>query len=552
MAEGFLRSRRTWLIAVLVPLGAILVVVAAWAMDGLLTDDEVARGVTVGGRDVSGLGREDLEAVLSGVAVEAGRRPVTVTTPEGTLETTAGSLGVTLDVEATADDAMATGRDEPIVARPWSWVGAVLGSREAPVTYRVNRAVVALEAAEIASANTAAPAEPTIEATDDGWQVVGGHAGEVLDEEMIAAALAEELRSSGAPDDPIGLELRAEPRRPRFPDGDAEQLAADAERLTSSPLDVTVQDQTVRADPPVLRSFYEPVTTGEALCAPPPRRQGRRVAHRQLRRAPSRTRRRVVRHRPRRRAPAEPGRPGLLHGRVGPTGARGAGGGGGIGDARAEGAVARAHHRAGRGVRDRRARRLLHHQPRVLRAAGEQHPPHRRPDPRGGHPARRDVLGERIRRRTHAREGLRRGRCHLQRQLRRGRRWRRVAVRHDDLQRRLLRRPRVPRVPDAHHLHLPLPLRSRGDHLLPRPGPEDPQRQPLRDPHLAHLHRDEHHRDPLVHQVGHRRPDRPADLACGERLHARCRRSGPGSSSPPRRPSASEGLRRRPAPTRSR
>ena len=100
--------------------------------------------------------------------------------------------------------------------------------------------------------------------------------------------------------------------------------------------------------------------------------------------------------------------------------------------------------------------------------------------PRRDHRARRDVLGERLRRSAHRREGLRRGRLDPERRLRGQRRRRHLAVRHDAVQRGLLRRARLRRVPEPLDLHQPLPLRARGDGVVPEARPADHEHDAVR------------------------------------------------------------------------
>ena len=103
--------------------------------------------------------------------------------------------------------------------------------------------------------------------------------------------------------------------------------------------------------------------------------------------------------------------------------------------------------------------------------------------PPGGTFSVNDYVGRRTRR-----ERLRRGRRHPQRPARERGRRRRVAVRHDAVQRRLLRRPRHPRVPGPLRVLLPLPAGPGGDDGLPRPRPRHREHDAVRRPDLDLVH----------------------------------------------------------------
>jgi vancomycin resistance protein YoaR len=252
------------LIALAVIGAVVLVLVVAWGLDGLLLGgDTTARGTTVAGRDVGALSSEDLESAVAGIAAELAGEPVTVTTAEGELETTAGDLGISIDVEATADAALDIGHREPLVQRPFDWLGGLFGERPAAVTYRVNAALAAYRLQGLADANTTASSEPTIEVDGDAWVVVPGQTGEVLDVEALIDSLADEVVSTGLA--PMEVAGEAVARAPRFTDDQAAALAADAERLTAAPLTVTVEDTSADVTPDILRTWFEPVQEGDLL-----------------------------------------------------------------------------------------------------------------------------------------------------------------------------------------------------------------------------------------------------------------------------------------------
>jgi vancomycin resistance protein YoaR len=252
------------LLVAAVPLAVVFVLLAAWGMDtAVVGADQSARGAVVGDRAVGGLGRDDLEARLQGMANEFSLQPVTVSTPEGDLETTAGDLGLSLDVAATADAAMDLGRTGPILARPFDWVHGIVAERPAPATYRVNQALLEFRLTPLGQVNSADAVEPTIEPTPEGWQLVAGVPGTHLDVEGLVEEIATAVRDGG--NAPVEVSGRVDEVLPRFTDAEAQELADEANRLTDRELDVVVAGQNAQATDAVLRTFFEPVAEEDHL-----------------------------------------------------------------------------------------------------------------------------------------------------------------------------------------------------------------------------------------------------------------------------------------------
>ena len=110
-------AARRWWIAVLVPLAVLAVLVGVWAFDG--RNGRVVRNVELGGEAVGGSTPSELErdGGRAGRRVP-GRPTVRIVTPDQTYETTAGTLGLTLDQEATVRAARREGQKRADVPAP--------------------------------------------------------------------------------------------------------------------------------------------------------------------------------------------------------------------------------------------------------------------------------------------------------------------------------------------------------------------------------------------------------------------------------------------------
>ncbi len=250
------------LIIVAIPLLIVGFVLAGWGVDRAIASGKSPRNVVVRDRAVGGLDEEDLEAVLTGMAIDYRDEPVTIITPAGTHETTTGALGVELDVEATSEAVLSLDRREPLLEQPINWMASLAAERQAPVTFRINSTSVEARLADLLTTNSTPPVEPTIQLAEAGWEVVPGEEGatieidEVVDE--LQRAVAADQRDITVAADPV-------PREPQFTDDDAAELAAEAERLSGSPITVEVADQTTDLQPEALRTLFSPNQADDEL-----------------------------------------------------------------------------------------------------------------------------------------------------------------------------------------------------------------------------------------------------------------------------------------------
>ncbi|MFP5320231.1 MAG: VanW family protein [Acidimicrobiia bacterium] len=241
--------------AALLPFVAVLVVVAAWAIDTGASEGQVLRNVTVAGRAVGGMDANDLVEQLEAIGDDLADRPVEITTPDATYETTAGALGLGIDQRATADAALDEGRSDPLPLRPVTWLAGFVSPRSVEVRYEVDPDAARTTIRELEGDTLVAPQEPTIESVDgDPFVVVPGQPGSGIDPEVLARALRAAADDT-AMDEPVTVSVRPSPLSPRIDDATAEQAAALANERTSSTLSITAGDRTIELVPRELRAL---------------------------------------------------------------------------------------------------------------------------------------------------------------------------------------------------------------------------------------------------------------------------------------------------------
>ena len=353
-----------------------------------------------------------------------------------------------------------------------------------------------------------APHDPTIQLSEPRpGGAVPGTPGQGVDTDEVVAELPEAAGGdASSDDDPIEIEAALVEVAPRFTDAEAQALADRANAMTANGLTLTAGDASKQVDAATLRTWITPTAEDgtleltivpDAVNAAIPQifsdlsaepknasfdlQNGTPVV------VPVAAGRRVLRANQRRpRLAGDPGR--------------------GTGTAALEVQVTEPEitteaaqvlgHHAARRRQQRLAQRRAHDRrarasrPTTTPASARVTNIHRIADivrgtviPPGGTFSVNDDVGQRT-----AAKGFVAGRRHPRGRARRGDRRRRVAVRHHDVQRRLLRRPRHPRLPGPHRVLLPLPPRPRGHDGLPGARPADHQQHALRGPDLDVVH----------------------------------------------------------------
>lgn len=254
------RARRLFVAALFAMAGSAVLVIAAWAVDTSRSQGEVARNVTLAGRDVSGLDQTELAAVVKEVARAYSGESIEVREPGGGgFSMTPAEIGLTVDEEATIAAALDTGRTGSAFGRLVGWVGSFTGDRTAKVAVKVDGSAVRRVVAERDAGRTP-PTEPSVRSEKGRLVAVDGTSGRGIDPAAVLQALPE-----AAARRPIRLDIERGPVLPRFDMVDAERLVGTGEKATSKALAVTVDGQPAEVPAAKLRSWLRGVVTDQGL-----------------------------------------------------------------------------------------------------------------------------------------------------------------------------------------------------------------------------------------------------------------------------------------------
>jgi len=251
--------------AALTPVVAVLLVVAAWAIDTGASGGEVLRNVSLAGEDVGGMDAADLLEHLAEVDAEAAGRAVRIATPDAEYGTTAADVGLAVRRRATATAVLDEGRTEPLPLRPLSWLAGFVRPREVDLRHEVDVELAGATIQALQGDDRVPPREPTIESIDgEPFRAVPGQAGRGVDAEVLAGALVAAADGTD-PDDEVVVRVQPTDLTPTLPDAVAEEAAAEANELTSTTLSITAQGRTVQLVPRELRSLAEVVADDDGI-----------------------------------------------------------------------------------------------------------------------------------------------------------------------------------------------------------------------------------------------------------------------------------------------
>ena len=323
-----------------------------------------------------------------------------------------------VDQDAPPSEALDVGDDAFFLLRPFAWAGSFLAERDAPVAFQVSDDQVATATLALEGDDRVPGTEPTVELVEGVFKVVPGKPGTGIDPADVAAALPDAAAARGQSDRPVRIEVE----RTLAPAAGRRRRGGAGRRRARGPRHRTRRGHHQRGHPhdlrrDLLRTWVTLSTAPDGTVAVDldagKVAEGLRAAlrrhRRRTRRRPLHDRGRHAGHRPRAgrarsaaaRAPPPRSSAVPAHGDAGrrrstsstrpPT------------FTKAEAEKLGIVEEVGQPDRVR-----PDHGAQVLRVAGAEHPPHRRPHPRRGHPARRDLLRERARRPAHPGQGLHR------------------------------------------------------------------------------------------------------------------------------------------------
>jgi vancomycin resistance protein YoaR len=230
-----------------------VVLLAASYLDPGFAGDDAPRGVQFDGESVAGLDTGELTAVVEEADVETAATPVSIDAGQGAVTTTAGDVGLVIDVDATVE--RIEDDDVAVPLRPLAWIGSFFSTRDVHPVHEIDAETINTSSAEMELPGMAAPIEPVLEGDVDGVRAVPGTPGAGLD----AGDLGDRLVDAADASDAVGDPIEVQPVLVEVPTvtstADAEAVAAAAEDATSAPLTATAGTTQHVIEPALMRQW---------------------------------------------------------------------------------------------------------------------------------------------------------------------------------------------------------------------------------------------------------------------------------------------------------
>ena len=253
-------ARRLLLVALAAVAGVGGLAAAAWALDTGRSQGRVVRNVTLGGRDVGGMSRAELDAAVRAASEDYGRAEVVVETDGPSFSFAAAEVDLALDERATADAVLEVGRGGNALSRAFGWLRSFAEPRAAPVEVSVDEtALHRLVAA--ADQGRIPPTEPSIRPDGRRLEVVEGSPGRGVDARDVLEALPQAARGGAT----LTVRVERGDVAPRFSVAEAQQVASEATSATTAPLAVTVDGHAAEVPAANLRSWVRSQATDQGI-----------------------------------------------------------------------------------------------------------------------------------------------------------------------------------------------------------------------------------------------------------------------------------------------
>ena len=237
-------------VSVMIIFTFVAALVAIWAIDNARYDGKVARNVSVSGYDVGGLTPSELATVLDSISSNYSSTPVIIKTPDGTVETTAGVVGIALDPLATAEKILAVGEGSPIT-EPFRWAKSLFSERSSNVIVYLQSGL-SEELITLISSEQPTPIEPKWKVEEGSVVVVPGIPAKAFDLETIQEDV---LFAASAGKNPIRVDARTRDILPLLTNLQATNFADSMNDLTSAGLVVSVGTRSHNFEPEDIRDW---------------------------------------------------------------------------------------------------------------------------------------------------------------------------------------------------------------------------------------------------------------------------------------------------------
>ncbi len=237
---------------------ALVLLVAAWAVDTAVRGGKVRRNVELANVDVGGLDASGLLAVMERLDEDVATTAVRIDVGGETLETELGQLGLSLDPEATTQAALRTGDGGFVLFRPFGWMASFVTANQSGLRLRFDESRAKATLSDIGDELVVKPVEPTLTYRDGALRTEPGRPGSRMDQSGVLAQLQQINGSEVAErlgEGVIELTAALTPLPPTISDDNAVGLLAAVRDRLAVPVELRFGEQVRTLDPVRLEPY---------------------------------------------------------------------------------------------------------------------------------------------------------------------------------------------------------------------------------------------------------------------------------------------------------
>jgi vancomycin resistance protein YoaR len=207
--------------------------------------DEIYPGVHVGGIDVGGMSRAEATAALQAKADEITGQRAYFDGFDQHWAPTLADLGVTADIDASIDRAMAIGREDSSRDRLGSAISSLSGDHNLPLQLAIDPATLDQWSESVDGQINLIPHDASLQVTDGKIEITQEANGTIVDQSALQSTILSSLQTMQAPTDP----LPTVDKLPSVHAADLQPAQAAITAALSSPVTVTYGSQSWTIDP---------------------------------------------------------------------------------------------------------------------------------------------------------------------------------------------------------------------------------------------------------------------------------------------------------------
>src|SRR4051794_16578493 len=203
----------------------VAVLVTGWVVTMVAQRNRAPRHVEVAGVELGGLSRPEVRAEVAKLADSLSTATVQIDSGQTVMKAPAADLGLSVQVDATADKVMDAGHGVPVLG----WPLAAFRRHKVAVSLAVDADKLANRLAALEESNGRRPVEPSLAVSKGLLVAVPGQPGEALNPDDVVKAVREAGYQRGV----IEVKVDRRQRQPTHSVAEVQQLAATGNDLTA-------------------------------------------------------------------------------------------------------------------------------------------------------------------------------------------------------------------------------------------------------------------------------------------------------------------------------